>query len=387
MGFRFRRSISICPGVRLNIGKNGLSSLSVGQRGASVSVGKTGVYKNFGLPGTGFSHRTKLNATTNKNTKNKKNIDNSIELYSRLARCEQDISSIINVHMDTPNLHNAVSFERLESMYLSSLSQPFSVPEPERPLKPIPPAKPKIDDGWFSNLFSSREKREQEYNKSILRWEVQNTKDQTNYAGRLSAWQLEYSIWKKKKKNHQLDVIKASELTLKDSKVADSFFEQILTEELMNTRWPRETLVSFEVDSINSVIKLEVDLPEVEDMPQNNYRINARQSEILAKKKSGKQIRLEYARLVHGIIFRLAGISLYNIPCDYVEITGFTQRMDRKQGFIVDDYILNVLVRRDELEKVNFKRLDMIDPVIALEGFELKRDMTKTGIFKALSGF
>lgn len=55
MGFRFRRSISIVPGLRLNFGKKGVSA-SVGVRGAHVTIGKTGVRTTVGLPGTGLSY-------------------------------------------------------------------------------------------------------------------------------------------------------------------------------------------------------------------------------------------------------------------------------------------------------------------------------------------
>ena len=40
MGFNFRKSFKIAPGVRLNVGKKGISSVSVGGKGARVSVGK-----------------------------------------------------------------------------------------------------------------------------------------------------------------------------------------------------------------------------------------------------------------------------------------------------------------------------------------------------------
>ncbi|MDR1039839.1 MAG: DUF4236 domain-containing protein [Deltaproteobacteria bacterium] len=59
---RFRRSIKIFPGVKLNFGKSGLTSLSVGGRGASVSLGKGGAFLNLGLPGTGLSHRMRLDS-------------------------------------------------------------------------------------------------------------------------------------------------------------------------------------------------------------------------------------------------------------------------------------------------------------------------------------
>uniref|UniRef100_UPI0013D4A561 DUF4236 domain-containing protein n=1 Tax=Klebsiella pneumoniae TaxID=573 RepID=UPI0013D4A561 len=50
MGFRFRKSISIIPGVRVNL-SNGAPSLSIGTRGAPLSVGKNGTFANLGLPG------------------------------------------------------------------------------------------------------------------------------------------------------------------------------------------------------------------------------------------------------------------------------------------------------------------------------------------------
>lgn len=55
MGFRFRRSIRILPGLRVNLGKRG-ASLSVGVRGAHVTVGPTGTRTTVGLPGTGLSY-------------------------------------------------------------------------------------------------------------------------------------------------------------------------------------------------------------------------------------------------------------------------------------------------------------------------------------------
>jgi hypothetical protein len=55
MGFRFRRSIKILPGVRLNFGKRGIST-SIGIRGAHITVGKTGTRTTVGLPGSGLSY-------------------------------------------------------------------------------------------------------------------------------------------------------------------------------------------------------------------------------------------------------------------------------------------------------------------------------------------
>jgi hypothetical protein len=55
MGFRFRRSIKILPGIRLNVGKRGVST-SIGVRGAHITVGNGQVRETVGLPGTGLSY-------------------------------------------------------------------------------------------------------------------------------------------------------------------------------------------------------------------------------------------------------------------------------------------------------------------------------------------
>jgi hypothetical protein len=55
MGLRFRRSLRILPGLRLNLGKRG-ASVSIGGRGAHVTLGHGQVRETVGLPGTGLSY-------------------------------------------------------------------------------------------------------------------------------------------------------------------------------------------------------------------------------------------------------------------------------------------------------------------------------------------
>jgi Protein of unknown function (DUF4236)/Bacterial SH3 domain len=57
LGLRFRRSVSIFPGVRLNFSGSGIST-SVGVKGATVNFGRHGQRTTLGLPGTGLSHST-----------------------------------------------------------------------------------------------------------------------------------------------------------------------------------------------------------------------------------------------------------------------------------------------------------------------------------------
>ena len=55
MPLRFRRSIRLARGLRINLSKTG-ASLSVGRRGATMNFGKRGVKTTVGLPGSGLSY-------------------------------------------------------------------------------------------------------------------------------------------------------------------------------------------------------------------------------------------------------------------------------------------------------------------------------------------
>jgi len=61
---RFRRSVKIFPGFRVNFSASGMSA-TVGMKGASINFGRKGTYLNTGLPGTGFYNRQRIGSSTN----------------------------------------------------------------------------------------------------------------------------------------------------------------------------------------------------------------------------------------------------------------------------------------------------------------------------------
>jgi hypothetical protein len=60
MGLRFRRSWSVIPGIRLNLGLRS-GSVSFGTRGLHYTVGTSGSRITAGLPGTGLFWTQKIN--------------------------------------------------------------------------------------------------------------------------------------------------------------------------------------------------------------------------------------------------------------------------------------------------------------------------------------
>ena len=58
MGFRFRRSVRIAPGVRVNFAKRG-ASVSLGGHGVTENISKRGRRTTYSVRGTGLSYVTK----------------------------------------------------------------------------------------------------------------------------------------------------------------------------------------------------------------------------------------------------------------------------------------------------------------------------------------
>lgn len=78
MGFRFRKSIKILPGIKLNLSKKS-SSITVGKPGACMNISSKGVKSTIGLPGTGISYTSNLSSSK----KEKKYIQNNSKDYSQ----------------------------------------------------------------------------------------------------------------------------------------------------------------------------------------------------------------------------------------------------------------------------------------------------------------
>ncbi len=56
---KFRKRITLFPGVRLNLSSRGMST-TIGPRGLNVNMGRRGTYLNTGIPGTGLYDRKRL---------------------------------------------------------------------------------------------------------------------------------------------------------------------------------------------------------------------------------------------------------------------------------------------------------------------------------------
>lgn len=401
MGFRFRKSINIIPGVRLNL-SNGSPSLSVGPHGASFSFGSRGTFANLGLPGTGLSYRTRLDQAARSgggNSSANSDADLRQHLEQKTAELMSAITAISNIHELTPDPQTGISWSELESAYRQTRMSPFQIPAPVRPEKPdyLPlPEQPGEREGvsflgkWFESGSAKSERHadnHQRWQQALVDIERENTRRQHRYQQLRTTWAEQFANWKFEADEHATRLASAHADASLQFGTDTVFFESWLAGVLSETEWPRETLVTFAVKPEQSVIILDVDLAEIEDMPDKIYSVNARGTALTEKAMTQKALREHYARHVHGCLFRLAGIVLHTLPFENVIVSGFTQRVSKRTGYLEDEYILSCKCSREQMASINFAGIADVDPIVALGHHPARRKMSSTFIFQAIEPF
>lgn len=430
MGFRFRKSVKLIPGVRMNFGMRG-ASVSVGGKGGRLTFGPRGTTASAGIPGTGISFQQRLSssgssAAPQSAAKVEQSLRVSFDLdqdgkvvvssdgqplppkYVRMA-FEQMGATIERWLQDQVNEINRPSKTLLEihlstplPVYRSRFrAEAFAEPQPVRPPylafpaeKPTEPAQKK--SGLIAKLIPVVERRrkatflgaQEEYRKELQEWEATRERFEEEQASAQEEYRLSLDGWKSRKasfveeqrlkhQNYEAKLVASSEL-----------MEEVLELALGELEWPLETNISFDIADSGKQVLLDVDLPEIENIPQTTARIAANKKRLLKKDKSQSLLRQEYAKHVHAIGFRLAGEVLSTLPSvELVVLSAYSQRLDKATGRVADDYLYSVEVDRASLRSVDFSSLERVDPIEALGAFRIRRKMTKTGVFRVIEPF
>ncbi len=436
MAFRFRNTIRLAPGVRLNLGKRGIS-LSAGVRGASVTLGKNGLWGNAGAPGTGLSYRTRLSGSPSHQrrvAREQQRQSNQAASQSapvltafkaildekgKVSLVDQDdqplsssqrkmvwsdyaerMDTWLKSEMDTINGDMELLLEIHQDIVPPGSAIPNFEPEafehpapikPERERRPTRPVKPELEINFWDRLIPGRQQRlNQAHQQELLNWQTELEKwkqqclqvDKT-YDVRLQQYEQQVAEWNQAWNAHQQQQDQLAQVFTERLTSDEKLVAEILTVELNELDWPRETLVDFDIDLARQSVYLDVDLPEIEDIPARTAKFGARNRRLIIKDKSERQRREEYARHIHGIVLRLAGVVLGLLTSiDRVVVSGYSQRLDPATGHINDDYLLSVAIDKSRFAELNFEQLEQVDPTAALERFDLRREMTKTGIFR-----
>lgn len=120
MSLRFRQTFTLFPGVRLNIGKRGISA-SIGIPGATVNLGQKGIRATVGLPGSGLSYTTPTLPYGERNTTDGRPLLTSTPPYnSHLEPVPNNTPSSAKIYMPQAGM-NEISSASVEVLTSSSL--------------------------------------------------------------------------------------------------------------------------------------------------------------------------------------------------------------------------------------------------------------------------
>ena len=380
MGFRFQKRIKLFPGVRLNL-SNGSPSLSIGARGASLTVGKRGVYANAGIPGSGLSHRTRLDKPNG--SRRSAEADRPPATTERLppARFNLQIVGGVPDYLDEQNRPlGAEEIALIKRTYKDQLLEQFDarvvalnnarealghlhhqMPPPCRPA-PVP-----MTAGKAHPAIYPAPKPQRPDDPDAL----------PSFMERLSAWR----VAKAEYESQHSDSVGATEPDL--AAIAEPILQL-----LGGIEWPRETSIDLDLCEDGTTLILHVDLPEIEDIPAAIYAVSRFAVDITQKPASASNVADLYARHVHAIALRLIGEAYAaSGVIQYVQFDGYTQRISSATGRFGDEYVLSVRVPRAQWCAIDFGNLAAIDPVNALDRFDLRRNMLSRGHLKPVTPF
>ena len=407
MALRFRKSVKILPGIRVNFGLKG-ASVRVGARGASVSIGKQGVYGNVSIPGTGISFREKIsNNSRNERVLKQQRVSEQVQttvgvilsllddgnitykdenenfldkkIVTKIWQQQADVVKnwlenevekindmdlITTIHYDMPKPYNEPQLEELE----------FDKEKPNESKK-----REVNKPSFFKSLFFPSSK--QKYQSDLENAKIDFQKQTEQYQINLQAWENEKNEFNKAQNELKANF---SNLIRTDINTMSEYLEKVL----QGLDWARETLVSYDINNSTNTVYIDIDLPEIEDIPQRTASIAATGKKLNIKNKTDKQLRLEYSTHIHAIALRVAAYTFATLPSiDLIVISGYSQRLDKATAYTNEEYLYSVKFNKSDFSKLNFEKIELIDPIKAFDNFENIRKMTETGIFKKIEPF
>lgn len=406
---RFRKRVSLGKGMNINLSKSGVS-FTGGVKGLSMSVGKSGTFLNTSIPGTGLYDRKKIGGGGRKSTSRStahsyraasaeaspkehgngmridvnliynedgtitlmdpsghtitnpeliKEIKASKEYKSELARLTEarlheyteKMNEIINIQKLTPKVYSTEEWrQRILSMRPKEYAR-----------RSFMEAQPSMDD-VVRELTEEAEQTIDTWNKikkkKLVQRYVDDTKD-IEYNDRYRKWKLRKASFLEEEERNQRDFDAREEKRIKT--VQQQYMQLVQGNELVIDKavdgWLSTVEFPFdfelEYEHMGSTLFLDLDLPEIEELPEKKVQKMANGT-AKVKPKAKKEIKEDYSKCVYGLAVFFAG-NVFNraLSTQNIVLSGYTQRRN-KNGDIKDDYIYSIIFDRETFRTLDY---------------------------------
>lgn len=403
MGWRFRRTIKVAPGIRLNVSKSGVST-TIGSRGASVNIGKRGVYRNLSIPGTGLYRRDKISGGAPAQRKAKtRQPANSTIAKQEVSVSRQQVRLYGNTQMDVqPSKGERQPFDPSAQMLeiWRSASTPSSSEALEKQLQALKPERytkavyhvpaPRLVD-----LEEELSREADEHIHTLAFWKSYRMKDAYVKEHIVEKYQQKYDEWESQRRAFE-------EGEAKQERFQNEAYEKVYTEKrdilvarlegktellsgeieriLTESSIPLRKRISCKVRCSTNAVLIDVQLPPTGLFPSEEL-VSLKSGTTKTKPKTQKRTREEYACYMFSLVAYFAAKVFDVSPAiEQIIISAHAVR-ENKAGEEADEYIYSGRFLRDSLCSAIVEGTDPEDLCLSVDG---QCNMTKTKIFKAI---
>ena len=410
---RFRKTVKIAKGVKMNASTSGVS-FTVGGKGISLNLGSKGVFLNTSIPGTGLYDRHTLvkGKTINEMADKVTNkVKEKVTGKPAQSGSKSAAKSGAKAAKAAPALPESLSFDMDETGRLMVLDGRGREITDEAVLRQVkktedyaqaqealsraleaqingesdaivnihlqaaqvlpadqirPQAPVRFTRQRFLEVEPSRQRiqarLEAEAQKEITGFFGVSRQRQEYVNSRLDAeYDAEYEAWARKKAEFEAEqdalerqANSARRLTAEDVQKSLSgdpeYVESVIDQWLGELELPVEFSVDYEYRPGEGAALIDLDLPEIEDLP-GEKAVRLASGAVKAKAKTQKELREDYTRCVLGLSVFFASHFFAVTPCiQKIMIAGYTQRRDLKTGDLRDDYVYSIVYDRAQFE-------------------------------------
>ena len=421
--FRFRKSVKIAPGVKLNLSKSG-GSLSLGGRGATVNINSRGVRSTYSIPGTGISY---VAQTSSGRSTTSSSYSSNRSAYKELLRQqkEEEKQRLLQEAAEGYKLFQE-KIDSLANIFKNREKQPFDW---ESLIVPIREYQPEI---YKPSSFTEPEKN---FSKETLKQEIRGKNSRfyityflmglgfilvfqsfwaslaalvlaaASYAfernrldklcdQRLQArLQEENDKFNRSRQRGYKDYIAKIELEKTEHKKAEEERKQIwdseeqyrerlrnavnsqdpeplaelLEIELSNEDLPIPLVFDIEFMNVN-LVSIFMELPELDMVPEEKTSLT--KTGKLSARKMAQRDRLKlYSDICTGLTLRLIYETFRVIhSVNTVELHGLTEQVNPANGHPENLTSLHIRVSKQDFEQLNLDSLDSTSAFTSLSG-------------------
>jgi hypothetical protein len=430
VGLRFRRSLRLLPGVRLNVGLRS-SSISVGVKGARVNFSSRGARTTFGAPGTGLSWTSSAPSATRRPSFRQLEAAQRREAKAELAAAavaivevnEERQRDIVDAWRDLPEVPDATFYEdacrlrrfdfgepqeapseaseegryreELEITVRSQVREPVAMRVGLSAAAGLAVGGPLCTVHAYAGLVAI-------VLVPVVLWletgarsmaRLRDTVDGLMRAGWAGRWSDIVQAHQRELTDHEVRRRQAEDEW--DAREGDRVawaqrvrdgdpetVETTLVETLSDLDFPFETECAAAVIDAGTGYVL-LDLPEIEDViPEMRLRA-LKDGRVKEVKRSKAERFADYARLAAGLALLLARTAFSAGPTlQTVHLAAYTQRRQRSSAALRDDFVYEVQFSRQHIASLVSKE---IDPLAVVVGASSRIDVGANGQLKKIS--